>query len=257
MSSTVIAAILAATFLTAAISGVFGMAGGLILMGVLTWLTPVAVAMVLHGAIQMVSNGSRAAFLWRHISWTVIGRYLFGVAFAVALLAFVAWRPSAPVVFILLGLTPMVVWLPKERFHLDAQKPVHAAVCGFLVQMLNTLAGVAGPLLDLFFVRTDMTRQTVVATKAATQVLAHAIKVVFWGAPLVIAAGAVNAGETAATFPSAWLFAGLIPLSLAGTWLGGRILERMTDASFRQWTKWIVTVIGVVYLVRGVLGVAA
>ena len=81
------------------------MAGGLILLGVLAWLTPVAVAMVLHGAIQMVSNGSRAAFLWRHISWRVIGRYVIGVAVAVALLAFIAWRPSEPVVFVLLGLT--------------------------------------------------------------------------------------------------------------------------------------------------------
>ena len=250
MSIPVIALLLAATLLTAAISGVFGMAGGLILMGVLTWLTPVAVAMVLHGSIQMISNGSRAAFLWKHISWTVIGRYLAGVALAVAVLVFIAWRPSEPVVFILLGLTPMVVWLPKERFHLDAQKPVHAALCGFLVQMLNTLAGVAGPLLDLFFVRTEMTRQAVVATKAATQVLAHAIKVAFWGLPLVIGRDAVDA----VTFPPLWLFAGLVPLSLAGTWLGGRVLERMSDANFRKWTKWIVSVIGVVYLVRGIVG---
>ncbi len=255
MSLPVIAAVLVATFLTAAISGVFGMAGGLILLGVLAWLTPVAVAMVLHGAIQMVSNGSRAAFLWKHISWTVIRRYLVGVVAAVALLAFVAWRPSAPVVFILLGLTPMVVWLPKERFHLDAQKPVHAAVCGFLVQMLNTLAGVAGPLLDLFFVRTEMGRQAVVATKAATQVLAHAIKIAFWGLPLVLGTDAADVADAAA-FPSLWLFAGLVPLSLLGTWLGGRVLERMTDASFRQWTKWIVTVIGVVYLTRGIVGLA-
>ncbi len=248
MTSAVIAAVLAATFVTAMISGVFGMAGGLILMGVLVWVTPVAVAMVLHGAIQIVSNGSRAAFLWKHISWRVIGRYLIGVVAAVAVLVFVAWRPNEPVVFLLLGITPMVVWLPKERFRLDAERPVHAVVCGFLVQLLNTLAGVAGPLLDLFFVRTEMSRQAVVATKAATQVTAHAVKIAFWGAPIFLA------GDAAAAFPSPWLFAALAPLSLAGTWLGGRILERMTDASFRQWTKWIVTAIGVVYLVRGVSG---
>lgn len=244
-----IAAILAATFLTATISGVFGMAGGLILMGVLVWVTPVAVAMVLHGAIQIISNGSRAALLWTYISWPVVGRYLIGVAAAIGVLLFVAWRPSEPIVFLLLGATPMVVWLPKERFQLDAARPVHAMVCGFLVQVLNTLAGVAGPLLDLFFVRTEMTRQAVVATKATTQVTAHAVKIVFWGAPLLAARDASNA------FPSPWLFAALVPLSLAGTWLGGRILDRMTDASFRQWTKWIVTVIGVVYLTRGIVGV--
>jgi hypothetical protein len=28
----------------------------------------------------------------------------------------------------------------------------------------------------------------------------------------------------------------------------------MTDVSFREWTKWIVTATGAVYLVRGVMG---
>jgi hypothetical protein len=32
------------------------------------------------------------------------------------------------------------------------------------------------------------------------------------------------------------------------------VLERMTDVSFREWTKWIVTVTGVVYLARGLYG---
>jgi hypothetical protein len=29
------------------------------------------------------------------------------------------------------------------------------------------------------------------------------------------------------------------------------VLDRMTDANFREWTKWIVTVTGAVYLARG------
>ncbi len=45
---------------SALISGVFGMAGGLTLMGVLAGMLPVATAMLLHGAVQMVSNGYRA-----------------------------------------------------------------------------------------------------------------------------------------------------------------------------------------------------
>ena len=49
--------ILLATIATAMLSAVFGMAGGLILMGVLAALLPVASAMVVHGAVQSVSNG--------------------------------------------------------------------------------------------------------------------------------------------------------------------------------------------------------
>src|SRR5260221_5416862 len=49
---------------TAFLSGLFGMAGGLILIGVLLTLMPLPTAMVLHAITQMASNGWRAV-LWR------------------------------------------------------------------------------------------------------------------------------------------------------------------------------------------------
>jgi uncharacterized protein len=253
MTSAVIATILAATLITATISGIFGMAGGLLLMGVLAAFTPVATAMVLHGFIQIISNFSRAAFLWTHISWPIIGRYALGVGAAVALIALISWRPTQPAVFLMLGLTAMLVWIPKKLVEIDIGRRGQAELCGFLVQTVNTLAGVAGPLLDLFFVKTLLPRQTVVATKAATQVMAHAVKIAFWGWPLV---GMLQSSDqqAAAHFPPLWVLLAVIPLSLAGTWLGGRVLDRMTDISFREWTKWIVTITGIVYLVRGASG---
>ena len=52
--------ILLSTFFTAFLSSIFGMLGGLILMGVLVFIMPVSNAMVLHGLIQLTSNGYRA-----------------------------------------------------------------------------------------------------------------------------------------------------------------------------------------------------
>lgn len=250
MSAEVLGIILVATLVTATISGVFGMAGGLILMGVLTSFTPVATAMVLHGFIQIVSNFSRAALLRQHISWRIIRRYVVGIVAAMALIALISWRPTQSMVFLLLGLTAFLVWIPKSWVTIDAERPAQAEVCGFLVQTLNTLAGVAGPLLDLFFVKTLLPRQTVVATKAATQVMAHAVKVAFWGIPLLGLASSPQPSADAG-FPPVWMLLAAAPLALAGTWIGSRLLERMTDASFRGWTKWIVTITGVIYLARG------
>ncbi|MCH2458558.1 MAG: TSUP family transporter, partial [Henriciella sp.] len=152
-------------------------------------------------------------------------------------------RPDKTIVYLLLGLTPLMVWVPRKIIDLDIQKRGQAEVAGFIVQALNTLAGVAGPLLDLFFVRTDMTRQGIVATKSATQVLAHLVKIAFWSLPVLAAAGDVH-------FPPLWLFALAIPLSMTGTWLGGLVLARMSDVDFKRWMRWLVTVIGVVYLAR-------
>ena len=52
--------ILLATLSTAFLSSIFGMLGGLILMGALITIMPVSQAMVLHGLIQLTSNGYRA-----------------------------------------------------------------------------------------------------------------------------------------------------------------------------------------------------
>ncbi|QYI99404.1 sulfite exporter TauE/SafE family protein [Thalassovita mediterranea] len=243
MSPLSAAIILLATLVTAFISGIFGMAGGLILMGVLTALLPVATAMIVHGAIQMVSNGWRAWLLRGQINWAIFARYAAGSVGAVLLLALLAWRPDKTVVYLLLGLTPLMVWVPRKIIDVDIQKRGQAEAAGFIVQALNTLAGVAGPLLDLFFVRTDMTRQAIVATKSATQVLAHLIKIAFWSLPILAAAGEIY-------IPPLWLFALAISLSMSGTWLGGLVLERMSDINFKRWMRWLVTVIGLVYLAR-------
>lgn len=243
MSPLSAAIILFATLVTAFISGIFGMAGGLILMGVLTALLPVATAMIVHGAIQMVSNGWRAWLLRKQINWVIFARYAAGSVGAVLLLVLLAWRPDKTVVYLLLGLTPLMVWVPRKIIDLDIQKRGQAEAAGFIVQALNTLAGVAGPLLDLFFVRTDMTRQAIVATKSATQVLAHLVKIAFWSLPILAAAGEIY-------IPPLWLFALAIPLSMTGTWLGSLVLERMSDVNFKRWMRWLVTVIGLVYLAR-------
>jgi uncharacterized membrane protein YfcA len=236
--------ILLLAFVTAAISGVFGMAGGLLLMGALGFLMSVPQAMALHGMIQAASNGSRAAFLARHVLWRVLGLYVIGSLIAGGALAGVAFVPSKAALYLLLGLVPLLAWMPKERLHLDASRPAQAVLCGFLVTGLNVAAGVAGPLLDVFFVRSDLGRREVVATKAATQVIAHGVKIAYYGVALLATAPgqATDVGK---------LFLLSLPFTFAGTWAGSRLLERFSDDGFRRWTRRLVTAIGAVYLVRG------
>ena len=235
--------IIACAFLTAALSGVFGMAGGLVLMGALALVLPVSAAFVTHGVLQLVANGWRAILHRQHISWPILRSYILAAAPAAGLLSVIAFTPSQPLVFLLLGLVPLLVWLPKNWLHLDAAKPLHALISGFLVTSLNLTAGVAGPLLDVFFVRTKLSRHEIVATKAATQVFSHLAKILVYGAPLL------GAGQTAA-LPPLWVFALAIPLSMVGTAAGGWVLDRMSDVNFKRWTAWIVTAIGLVYLIQ-------
>jgi uncharacterized membrane protein YfcA len=236
--SGLILAILA--FLTAMLSGVFGMAGGLVLMGGLAFLMPVSAAFVTHGLLQLVANGWRAIMHARHVRWDIVAFYGLSSLAAGIGVAMIAFSPSKMALFLMLGLVPGLLWIPQSWLRLDAARPLHALISGFLVTGLNLTAGVAGPLLDIFFVRTALTRHAIVATKAATQVFSHLAKILVYGAPL-FASGAKG-------LPPWPVFALAIPLSMLGTVVGGRILDRMSDVNFKSWTRWIVTAVGVTYL---------
>ncbi len=234
--------LLVTAFLTATLSGIFGMAGGLVLMGALAFILPVSVAFVTHGILQLVANGWRAVLHRQHLQWTILGWYALASVTAAIIVVLIAYVPSKPLLFLSLGLVPMLVWLPKNWLSLDAAKPSHALISGFLVTGLNLSVGVAGPLLDVFFVRTALTRHQIVATKAATQVFSHLAKIIVYGAPFLLQ------GRTG--LPPLWLFAMAIPASMLGTTAGGWVLDRMSDVNFKRWTAWIVTVIGIIYLIK-------
>lgn len=89
--------------------------------------------------------------------------------------------------------------------------------------------------------RTPLNRHQVVATKAATQVFSHAMKVIVYGAPLFVAGGK--------DMPPPWVFALAVPLSMLGTAAGGIVLDRLSDVDFKRYLRLILTMIGAAYLV--------
>src|SRR5215217_4548540 len=213
MSPIIIAALALATFCTSVLSGIFGMAGGMILLAALMALLPVATAIAVQGAIQIIANGSRAIFSRAYIEWRMLATMCSGLLVAAALLFFLRYTPDFATVCITIGLLPILVWIPKSWLSLDASKPVHGFFCGFLSGGLNLAVGVAGPTIDIFFIRTEMDRRTVIATKAAMQVVSHGAKVIFYGTT----AAAMAAGDWMLVLITA-------PLAILGTNVGYHVL---------------------------------
>ncbi len=235
-------AILAVSSLvTSFISGILGMAGGMILMGVLLALMPLPAAMMLHGITQLAANGWRAVLLRAEVDWRVFRGYVVGALAALLLFTLVRLVVSKPVALIAMGLTPFAtMWLP-EGLHLNAQRRGQAFLCGVLCAAVSLTAGVSGPILDVFFVRTGMRRHAVVATKALTQSFTHILKIFYFGAVISLQGGNVRP----------WLAAMMVVLALVGTSLSRSVLERMNDVSFRRWTRWTVLTLGAIYLANG------
>nr|QQZ50750.1 sulfite exporter TauE/SafE family protein [Phenylobacterium glaciei] len=90
------ALILAGVLATATLSGVFGMAGGLILMGLLTALLPVPAALAIHGLVQMASNASRILLHLKHVVWRVVGFYAIGAVATMGAFLFISYAPPRP-----------------------------------------------------------------------------------------------------------------------------------------------------------------
>lgn len=233
-------ALISVVFLTSMLSGVFGMAGGLVLLWFLLIMFPAGTAMAVHGVIQLTSNGSRAWLSRRFIVWRIVMLMTLGVLIAAGLLLLFSYSPNAATVSLFIGLMPILVWIPKRWFHFDANRASHALGCGIAAGSLTIAAGVSGPLIDILFVRSQMDRRQVVATKAMIQVVAHSIKILFY----LGAAMALSTSEWGIVLLAA-------PFAIFGTHTGNRILQRLTDANFRTWTRWIVTGIGGFYFLQG------
>ncbi len=230
---------------TSFIAGVFGMAGGMILMGGLLLILPVASAMVLHGITQLTSNGWRAV-LWReHIAWRLVMRYSFGLLLACGVFLLVSFVPDQRLVFIFLGLIPFIPALVPDHHVPRATSWGGAESCGFICTSMQLVSGVSGPTLDLFFVNTGIGRRAIVATKASCQVVTHLAKIVYFGTFL----SAPDISVFSTTIIGVALGAAIL-----GTSLARPVLERLTDHGFRKYTRYIIMAIGTVYLIKGISG---
>jgi uncharacterized membrane protein YfcA len=239
MTPLLISALCLTIVATSFLSGLFGMAGGMILMGILIAIMPLPAAMVLHAVTQMASNGWRALLWWRHIRWRPVGFYLLGSALALVTWSFILYVPSKPIALIFLGLTPFLLWLPAG-LKPDPESRLQAAGYGLVSMVLMLMAGVSGPLIDSFFLGGRLDRREIIASKAICQVVSHGMKLVYFGGLIV---------EAASLDP---LLAALaIGAAMFGTTLAKRFLQMMTDTQFRTWATRLIAVIGGCCVIQG------
>src|SRR5262249_30016778 len=131
---------------TSFLSGLFGMAGGMILIAVLLALLPLPAAMALHAATQMASNGWRALLWHRHCRWIVVSAYVAGCGLALGAWSLWLYVPSKPLALIFLGVTPFLVRLFPADIKLDPESLPQGVLYGTVCMTLMLLTGVAGPL---------------------------------------------------------------------------------------------------------------
>jgi len=233
--------ILLIVFLTSFLSGIFGMAGGMILMACLTLFYSVAGAMVIHGLVQIAANGSRCIFLKSHVQKLLIVNYLIGTVLAFFAFIFVTFVPDQAVVFLILGSLPILVKYSLRLKNLDITNPRTSVIAGFTMTTLQLLAGVSGPVLDAFYQNTKLSRLEIVANKAIAQTASHLFKVLYY----FIFVG------TDSILPI-WFIVLSMMTAILATRFGTIVLSHWNDISFRKYTDQLISLISLICLAQGI-----
>lgn len=217
-----------------------GMAGGAVLLTVMLLYLDPLVAIPLHAATQLLANGSRAWFQREAVRWRVVGWYSLPLLPAAALGYPLAKAIPADTAKLAIGLFVLLAtWAPRLLTGLAAGPGPDAAgatarrfvVLGAVSGFLGPNIGVTGPLQAPFFLALGYPRQALIGTFAASQVSFHLSKVALF-ATGGFAFGA-HLGPLAA----------LCAAALLGTWIGSRLLGRVSERVFRALFQGVLTLV--------------
>jgi uncharacterized membrane protein YfcA len=167
---------------TSALTAMAGAGGGLILLIVLLQFLAPEIAIPLHGVIQLVSNGSRAATLRAHVETRLLGWYVIPlVPFAIVGFLLVDAVPGDATRAAIGVFALMATWWPAATAWLAprASGDVRRFMwVGAVAGVTNPTLGAPGPLLAPAFRAATRSHIAMVATFAVSQVLNHSVKVI-------------------------------------------------------------------------------
>jgi len=228
---------------TSILSGVLGMAGGMLLLSALLLKLEPAIAIPVHGIVQLVSNASRAWFLREHVRKKLI------IPFALPLL------PAGALGVVLLGFLPpsigkmligafvlVFTWRasqPRQKGDPPEHPERTLAIAGALVGFFSTLIGATGPLIAPFILSLELAPAATVGTMAACQVFQHASKVLVFGV----------AGFDFR--PQVGPALALSVCAILGSAVGTRWLDKIDRDLFRRVVKIVLTLLALQLLASG------
>ena len=215
----------AISFATSMLSAIVGMAGGIVLLACMLLFLDPLVAIPIHGLIQLVSNGSRAFIQRRHVRWDITWRYSAFLVPGAWIGLQIALEVPRTLMRALIGVFVMVAtWVPRHKPASSSTSSPPGlrrfVILGGVAGMLNMLVGAVGPLIAPFFLSLGLARQEIVGTKAMCQTIGHLVKLMLFGV----------AGFAFLAYLH--LYALMIPMVLLGTWVGSRILDRVSEQLF-------------------------
>jgi len=232
-------------FITSSISAVLGMGGGIILLGIMAIIIPNGYMVIaLHGIIQLISNTTRTFVFRKHLKMKLIKEFLIGAIIGAGL--------SATIIFLLIKffevssaseikvdfLKPLIgifiIWYLFLKGPKKEKESKSFIKVGGISGLASIFVGATGPLIAPFFLNSNLSKENIIANKAACQMITHLTKI-----PLFIFFFNVNYIEE---------YKLLFPLILAvfiGTNFGKKILNMIPEKIFIRLFKTTLFIIAI------------
>ncbi len=180
--------LISSAFITSSISAVLGMGGGIILLGIMAIIIPEGYMVIaLHGMIQLFSNSTRTFIFRNHIRLNIVKDFFIGAIIGLAL--------SGVIIFLLIKgfkvesaseikfdiLKPLIgVFIIWSLFFKNSKKEKSIKsffLVGGVSGIFSVFIGATGPLIAPFFLSYELTKESIIANKAACQVISHLGKI--------------------------------------------------------------------------------
>ena len=226
-----------AAFLTSSISAVLGMGGGIILLGIMAIIIPEGYMVIaLHGIIQLISNTTRSYVFKKYIKKDIVKEFFIGACIGVSISIIIimlliqffnvtaASEIKVDMLKPLIGI--FIIWYLFLKRSKKEKKSGSFVLVGSIAGISSIFIGAVGPLIAPFFLSKNLTKENIIANKAACQMITHLSKI-----PLFIYLFNVNYIEE---------YNVLLPLTVAvfiGTNFGKKVLSFIPEPLFKKLFK--------------------
>lgn len=186
MSISILLLIFGATIVAFWISAICGGGASLILVPLLNFLLPSSVVPFSLTVGTFTSSASRIYIFKKNVRWAI---FLWFVPFSIPAVLAGAWlmkfvNPMYLQLFVALFLLANITQLFKSKQQQEKeQKPYPKfvlAIVGFLAGFVSGVTGAIGLLFNRFYLRYGLSKEEIVATRAANEVFLHLIKLVIY-----------------------------------------------------------------------------
>ena len=224
--------IVVVAFFTSAITGAFGLGGGLALLAAMSILFPPAAVVPVHGVAQLGSNASRWFLLREHSVWAIVLWFTIGAALGSVLGALVVVELSEELLRLGIALFILfTVWVPKPKSYAAGNGFFFAG--GAVSSFLTMFFGATGPIVATILSATKLDRMQVVSTHALCLLIQHGFKTLAFGA----------LGFAFAEW--APLILAIIAAGFAGSYVGTHFLKKMPETDFQMAFKVLLTLVAI------------